>query len=173
MLYGIKALCKYDLTNNAKEYTAKCVTSLALNYPYLVPLLDEFVYRPCKTEKTKVEQYINLIYQKYYSKNYFEQLAYAFYYAVEYDVKIAPFDVNEIIAKNDCILSLCCLIYCRYWKLRKSIELLKKHAKKLRDVGELESQWPFVYECLSVGQLSGTWKELKKDKVSFLKEKYR
>ena len=173
LLYGIKVLRGHKLSWNAKKYVAKTVTSLALNFPYIVPHLGRYVYDPYRIGKDTVENYINLIYDRYLSKDYFETIAYAFYYAVKYDVKIKSFDVNKIIQKNDCVLLLCCLIYCRHYGLRKSLGALKKHARSLNNNGDMESYWPFTYECLGVGTVQGAWKELKKAGVSFLKAKYK
>lgn len=171
LFYGIKVLQGHKLSLNAKKYVIKTATSLALNFPYIVPLLGRYVYDPYNIDKDNAEKYINLIYERYLTKDYFEAVAYAFYYAVEYDIEIKSFDVNTIIQKNDCILLLCCFIYCCHYKLRKSLSTLKKHAKSLKENGDMESYWPFTYECLSVGQVEGVWKELKNAGVSFLKVK--
>lgn len=173
LFYGIKILQGHHLSSNAKIYVAKTVTSLALNFPYIVPLLGQFVYDPCETQIDAIEKYINLIFERYLPKNYFEAVAYSFYYAVKYDVIIKSFDVNEIIQKNDCILLLCCLIYCRHYNLQRSLKSLKEHAKNLVAAGDMDSYWPFTYECLSVGLVKGVWKELKNADISFIKSEYK
>jgi hypothetical protein len=173
LLYGIKVLQGHNLTANAKGYVAKTLTSLALNYPYIVPYLDEYVYTPYGISKNDLARYINLIFTKYIEKDYFEAVSYVLYLATKYDIVIDSFDVKKIILKNDCILSLCCLIYCRHFKLRKSLDSLKKYAKKLKSNNEFEEQWLFTYECLTVGLVSDSWKEMKKDNISFLKTEYR
>lgn len=173
LFYGIKVLQGHKLSTNAKTYVAKTVTSLALNFPYIVPLLDQFIYEPFETKKDTVEKYINLIFERYLPKDYFEAVAYSFFYAVKHDVKIKSFDVDTIIKKDDSVLLLCCLIYCRHYRLRKSLDKLKKHAKALVANGDMDSYWPFTYECLSVGLVKGSWKELKRAGVSFLKEEYK
>lgn len=173
LFYGIKVLSSHNLSANAIDYVTKTITSLSLLFPYIVPLLDQFVYSHFKPDETSISKYINQIYIHYLDKNYFEAVSYAFYMATKYDIEIEFFDVNQIIQKNDCILSLCCLIYCRHFKLRKSLASLKKYAKALIEKGDLEEQWVFVYECLNVGQFEGAWVELKKGKVSFLKTEYR
>lgn len=173
LFYGIKVLQGHKLSENAKVYVTKVVTSLALNYPYIVPLLDEFIYEPFATRNTDIELYINLLYEKYLSKDYFEAVSYALYFAVKYDVIVKNFDVDNIIEKNDSILSLCALIYCRHHKLRISLDRLKKYAKEIKSNGDFESQWPFAYECLTNGLIEESWKELKNNKVSFLKTEFR
>lgn len=173
ILYGIKTLQSYNLTTNAKKYIEKTATSLALLYPYLIPSLDEFVYSPFSTNKENLSIYLNKIYDTFVEKEYFESIAYALYLATKYGVEINSFDVNTIIEKHDCILSLCCLIYCRHFKLTKSLEELTKHAKSLKNTDDFEEQWVFAYECLKSGSLKDEWTAMKKAKVSFLKKEYQ
>lgn len=173
LFYGIKILQGHNLSTNAKTYVAKTVTSLAIHFPYIVPLLGQFVYDPYKISQGDVEMYVNLIFEQYLPKDYFESVAYSLYYAVKYKIKIKSFDVDTIIQKNDCVLLLCCLVYCRHYHLRKSLDALKKHAKKLVEIGDMDSYWPFTYECLSVGLVNGPWKTLKRANVSFLKEEFK
>lgn len=173
LFYGIKVLSGHNLTPNAKKYVEKAATSLGLNYPYIVPLLDQFVYAPYKTSFEDLKIYINRIFDRYISKDCFEAVSYAIYYSTKYNLVLENFNVETIISKNDCILSLCALIYCRHYNLRKSLDLLKKHAKSLKKNGDFIAQWPFTFECLTVGLVEDSWKELKKDKVSFLKAEYR
>ena len=173
LFYAIKVLQKHHLTPNAQQYVAKTVTSFALHFPYLVPLLDEYVYTPHKTNKSSISEYINKIYNKYSDMNYYEPMSYALYYATKYDTPIDQFDVDVITAKNDCILALCCLIYCRHFGLRKSLESLKKYAKLLKSSNMFDEFWLFTYECLTIGLVAGPWREMKNDNVSFLKPCYR
>lgn len=173
LFYGIKVLQGHNLSSNAKIYMAKTVTSLALTFPYIVPLLDQFIYEPYGIGKDTIEQYVNLIFEQYLSKEYFEAAAYSLYYATKYDVEIKSFDIDKLIQKNDCILLLCSLIYCRHYKLRKSLDALKKHAKCLVKNEDMDSYWPFTYECLSIGLVKESWKDLKKANVSFLKKEFQ
>lgn len=197
LLYALKLLQGYTLTNSAKQYLTKTVMSLALIYPYIVPLLDQYVFEPCAVSQADVETYANLIYRTYLPKNYFEACSYALFYAAKYDAKIFPldqdleidrkpaldqdpasdrnqaFDCKSIVEKNDCILSLMALIYCRKRKDKDALKELRDHAKQLKENGELEQQWPFVYECLTVGNLADDWKKMKQKNVSFLKAEYR
>lgn len=173
ILYGIKILKSHRLTNNAKKYVLKTMISLALLYPYIVPFLEENVFEAlqvCNSDKTK---YINVIYNSYITKGFAEPLSYTLYYATKYDVRLHNFDVEEIIKRNDCILLLCTLIYARHFKLRKTLDRLKKVAREFKNNGDMDEYWPFTYECLTKGILTDTWKELKKKDVSFLKEEYR
>ncbi|SDY73104.1 hypothetical protein [Lachnobacterium bovis] len=142
-------------------------------YPYVVPLLEENVFEPLQVTEDDKDKYINIIYDNYINKGYAEPLSYALYYATKYDVKIDSFDVESIIKKDDCILLLCALIYARHFKLGKILDKLKKVAREIKDNGDMDEYWPFTYECLTIGILVDTWKELKKKNVSFLKAEYR
>ena len=173
LLYGIKILKKHKLTTNAKKYVLKTMVSLSLLYPYVVPLLEENVFEPLQVTDDDKGKYINIIYDNYINKGYAEPLAYVLYYATKYDVKINSFDVESIIKRDDSILLLCALIYARHFKLRKTLDRLKKVAREIKDNGDMDEYWPFTYECLTIGILGDTWKELKKKNVSFLKAEYR
>lgn len=173
LLYGLKILQHFNLTPNAKENLMKTAISLSLLYPYVVPLLDKFVFDTCNTDEKTIEKYINLIYEQYVSKNGYEACAYALYYAVKYNSLLKSFDVDKVIEKKDCIFMLLALIYCRKQKDAEALKRLKEYATKLKDNDELEEYWPFAYECLSVDDLEDDWKRMKRANVSFLKEMYR
>lgn len=172
-LYGLKMLQHHTLTPNAKGNLVKTVISLSLLYPYIVPLLEQYVFTTCDTDKREIEKYINLIYERYFSHNGYEACAYALYYAVRYDGLLKSFDVSHVIEKKDCILMLLALIYCRKHEKAEALDKLRAYAVKLKDDSEMEEYWPFVYECLSVDDLEDDWKRMKQANVSFLKEAYR
>lgn len=173
LYYAIKILRKHKLSTNAQTYVVKTITSLALIYPYIVPLLDDCVYSIYTIDAFDLKKYLNLIYDRYLKKDYFEAASYALYLASKYNVTINNFDVKIVISSNDCILCLCALIYCRHFGLRKSLDSLNKYARALKAADDFEGNWPFVYECLSIGQVAGVWKELKNGKVSFLRPEFR
>lgn len=68
---------------------------------------------------------------------------------------------------------LMALIYYKKNDLKSEAKQLKQYAKDLWDKGEMDQYWLFVYECLRLGELSGEWGTMKKNKVSFLKSEYR
>ena len=173
LLYGMKVLKGQKLTQNAQQYFTKMSVSLALIYPYIVPLLDECVFTPCSTDPAEIEKYLNLIYEHYFAKNYFEACSFALYYATKYDIEISSFDVNTVISKEDCIFDLMALIYCRKRKQSADQKTLKNYAKQLKANGVFDEFWLFAYESLSVGLVTDDWKGMKKANVSFLKPEYQ
>lgn len=173
LLYALKILNKNNLTYNAQIYLLKTMIALSLIYPYIVPMLEEYLFDVYNASTSIIENAINLIYDKYLPKRYYEASAYALYYASRYNLKITSFNIDEIIKANDCILSLTSLIYCRKQNDKESLKKLKEYARKLKENAELEEHWPFVYECLSVGLLGEDWKKLKQANISFLKMEFQ
>lgn len=173
LYYGLKALQGHKLTDNAKRYLVTSVVSLAMIYPYFIPLLDEYVFTPYGASPTEILKFANMIYDAYLPKDNFEACAYALFFAVKANGGIDSFNISSIIQKKDCILLLLALIYCRKHHYRSGIDELKKFAKKLRDDGEFDEYWLFTYEALGAGNLSKDWKAMKKAKVSFLLDPYR
>ena len=172
ILYGLKVLNSFNLTDNAKKFLEKTLVSYALIYPYIVPLLDEYVFEYCETDKENVTKYVNCIYDKYLEKNYFEACSYSLYYTIKHDVIIKNFNVDIVIQKKDCILLLLAWIYSKKCKDSNSLDKLKDLAKKLKDK-EMDEYWIFIYECLTVGFLKEEWRKLKQANISFLSKEYQ
>lgn len=86
---------------------------------------------PFSIEPTTINEYINLIYENYLTKNYFEACSYALYYAAKYNLEIKKFNVSTIISKEDCILDLLSLIYCRKMNRSKALKILENYAEQL------------------------------------------
>jgi len=55
VLYAVKALKNFNLTKNAQEYLVKAIVSLSLLYPYLVPILGQYIFEKYKVEMGKLE----------------------------------------------------------------------------------------------------------------------
>lgn len=173
LYYAIKAVKDFNLTKNAQTYLVKSMISLSLIYPYLVPVLDEYVFKPYQVKLELIGEYANLIFDKYISKNNFEACAYAILYAINADLKLNNFDLDIIIDSKDCVLLLLALIYCKKVKWRSGVDKLKRIAKTFIANNEMDQYWLFIYECLGHGSLKDEWVAMKKAKVSFLKPEYR
>ena len=173
LYYGLKALQGHQLTNNAKRYLITSMVSLAMIYPYFIPLLDEYVFTPYGASPTEILKFANMIYEAYLPKDNFEACAYALFFAIKANDRIDSFDVLTVIQKKDCILLLLALVYCRKRQYRSGAEELKKFAIKLRDSGEFDEYWLFAYETLGSGNLRDDWQAMKKANVSFLLPEYQ
>lgn len=170
VLYAIKALKDLNLTKNAQEYLVKSVVSLSLLYPYLVPILGKYIFEKYEVDNNQIQKYANMIYERYIHKNNYEACSFALLYAIDSNSKIDSIDIKIIKSSQDCILMLMAFIYCKKNNLKSEVKQLKDYAQELKK-GEMDQYWLFVYECL--GNLSGEWGTMKKNKVSFLKSEYR
>lgn len=170
--YALKILGKYTLTKNAKTYVVKTFVSLALLYGYIVPLLGEYIFDKYNLSSNEVQKYIELIYNKYIDKDRFEACAYAIYYAIKNECEIVSIDIDKIITKNDCILLCSAWIYFKKYQNKAASDKLKEHAKQLQSNDEMDKYWLFLYEVLPKSVLKNEWKELKNNKISFLKDEY-
>ena len=153
----------------------KTLLSLALIYPYLVPILNDFLFSPEKSDGGGIEfigSSINLIYENYFRKDHYEAVAYAIFYAIKANVKIRGFNIEKILEENDCVLLTVALLYCRKNNLVKETKKLKVRALELKKNQQLGEFWLFVYECLNANLLVGEWKPMKKNSVSFIKKEY-
>lgn len=171
ILYAVKVLKNFTLTKNAQEYLVKSIVSLSLLYPYLVPILGQYIFEKYNVDTNQIQKYANMIYEKYIQKNNYEACSFALLYAIDSNSKIDSIDVEIIKNSQDCILMLMAFIYCKKNNLKSEIKQLKLYAKELEKKGEIDQYWLFVYECL--GKLTGEWGTMKKNRVSFLKSEYR
>ena len=171
VLYAIKALKGFKLTKNAQGYLVKTIVSLSLLYPYLVPILGKYIFEKYKVDTNQISKYANMIYEKYIQKNNYEACSFALLYAIDSNSKIDTIDIEIIKSSQDCILMLMAFIYCKKNNLKSEVKQLKQYAKELKNKGEMDQYWLFVYECL--GKLPGEWGTMKKNRVSFLKSEYK
>lgn len=173
LYYALKVLNDYTLTPNAQTYVVKSIVALSLIYPYLVPLLSEYIFKRYGVSDDDIERYANMIFDKYFEKNNYEACAYAILFVIDAKKEIRRINLDDIIQAKDCVLLLLSLIYCKQNNWRSGVSKLQKFAKELRDNQEMEEYWLFVYECLGSGSLKDDWKPLKKAKVSFLEAEYQ
>ena len=171
--YAIKVLSGKDLTHNAKEYFTKTVLGLSLTYPYLVTMLDEFIFsKYCAA--CPVHNCIR-IYAEQALKNglrdrNFEQAAYALFFAIKYNFQLESFNVESAISSNDSVFLLMAYYYANKEGLKEDIKKLKATARILaKDLLTFDEYWIFLYEILPQSDLKSDWRKLKKAGVSFVK----
>lgn len=172
LFYALKVLREYTLTKNAQQYMSKSIVALSLIYPYLVPLLDEYIFEPYQLGGDDIKAYANRIYENYFCKDNYEACAYSILFAIKYNFTIDSFELDKIIEKKDCVLLLFALLYCKKIKWRSGVTKLKKFAKELIANNQMEEYWLFVYESLPSESLNQDWVQMKKANISFIKNEY-
>ena len=169
--YAIKVLKDMPLTDNAKRYCEKTVFHLAVISPYLVPLLEEYVFQAFSVSEVAISNILNILYNVGKETHNYETTAYALYYALLHNCEIVNTDVNEIIASQDCIYMLMAYLYFKHRNSQTEISVLHNYALGLtsKDPNTFDPLWVFAYEVLSENELKGDWAALKRANVSFVK----
>ena len=173
--WAIKALASQTLTENAKALAGKRIMHLAILYPYLLQLMDEYVIKPYDIGKDEVKAFSDAIYAEGKRINNDEAISYAIYFALKYDFELDDKDTQWILDRGDCVSML--MEYLYILKINhgyKSATELKPFKKKAKDLAsmDMDRNWIFCYEVLTKGLLVDEWREMKLSGISFLKPEF-
>jgi len=171
--YAIKIISKKHLNQYAKEYHLKTVNHLVILYPYIVSLLDEFIFKPFVRDNIPLIKYFaNSIFSSSVNKNLYESLSYALFFAIKYNIKLEIENLYKIAEKSlDAVFILLSYLYTkRYENNRTNIRKYKSLAENFKKDGPEDQYWIFIYEALPKSKLSGDFKHIKEHNVSFLKD---
>lgn len=169
--FAIKRLSKHSMTRNASDVCGSRIMHLALLYPYLLPLLEEYVFESYSVEIDRIKEFSDALLLESKRINNFEGVCYSFYFSLRYGFALKDLDIDWVIEQKDCILLILSWLYVlKENHGKKTATRLKpfiKLAKELKTT-DMDRYWIFCYEVLTVANLEGEWKDLKKSKVSFL-----
>lgn len=170
--YAIKVLAKQKLTNNAAKYCLYTLQHFAVIYPYLIPLLDKYVFEPFGAKSEDIERFSNIIFNEAFKSNNYEALIYTIYFSLKYNFDLQEISVNQAIDNESCLFKL--FVWCYYNKRKNetAIKALQDHAKQLMK-NTMDEYWLFIYEALPKSDLNGDWKPMKDAGVSFIREKFK
>ena len=170
--YAIKALSGKHLTDNAKKLAAQRIMHVSAIYPYLVQLMEEYIFRPFEVTTEQIKIYADALYLDSLASHNYEAICYAVYFSLKFGFTLKRLDIQWVIERGDCILLLMTWLY--YLKLNENnarateLKPLKKEAKRLMEE-DMGRYWLFCYEVLSSGNLKGDWAKLKKAGITFLR----
>lgn len=177
--YAIKKLQGSNLSDNAKKLAAKRFMHMAALYPYLLHLMEEYVFVPYSVDINEIKALSDAIYQDAVNVNDYESLCYAIYFAIRFGFTLSAFDQdykevqNYVIKSKDCLLLTMTWLYFmkqNNWKRDASqVKPLNRVALDLKNK-EMDRYWLFCYEALSWGRLPGQWRTMKKAGVSFIRK---
>ncbi|WP_338453914.1 antiviral reverse transcriptase Drt4 [Aeromonas veronii] len=174
--YAIKVLAtshsKYDpsdsdeasprrLNERAKRMYAQEAMNLALAYPYLAPLLDEYVFTPywLPALKNKVIEFATELVLLGLRKLYPDTIAHAIFLALKYDMVLGLKDeqLKEVVSLDDCIANVLLLEYAKL-RGRKEVEkAVKKRVSELKkaDQRDRDKHWLLIYQVWTPKELTG------------------
>lgn len=152
---------------------------MATLYPYLLHLMEEYVFTPYEVNTGDIKLLSEIIYHDAVKLNNYEGPCYAIYFAIRFDFTLDKFEndyysaLDYVIKSGDCLLLTMTWIYFmkqNHWNRKASrVKPLNEAAKNLKDI-DMDRYWLFCYEALSQGNLSGQWKAMKKSGVSFIRK---
>lgn len=170
--YAIKTLAGCNMTASAKKLAAQRIIHMSVVYPYLVQMMEEYVFAPFSVDKSFIKEYSDTLYANFKATYNYEGISYAIYFSLKHDFEMKELDINWVIARGDCILLLMTWLY--YLKVNHgnkratALKPLKSEARRLMS-SDMDRYWLFCYEVIPYSDLTGEWKALKKEEVSFIR----
>lgn len=171
--YAIKVLKSLNVSTKAKDYIVDTILHWAIIYPYLVPLLHEFIFDCYEVPLDFIREFISILYKDSIIRRNYEGVAYALFFSIKYNIEIESFDRDNLL-RGDSICKLLSFLYCKKFSHHDALNILKEHAQRLLEFNFNEN-WIFVYEILNREELRGRglWSNLKNQGISFIKSEYR
>lgn len=166
--YAIKTLSgNENITENGKKLAIKRILHLAVLYPYLNQLLEEYVFSIYPVQKQEVKTFANSLYKDSFRINNYEGICYAIYFSIRYGFELDDINCKQLISTDDC---LCKLFAWLYFQKKGGAELILLYQEALRlSSNSFDRNWIFCYEVLDASDLKDDWKTMKKSGVSFIK----
>lgn len=171
--YAIKTLPVDKMSQNAKDYCVKIICSLALLYPYLIPLLEKYVFEKYSVSVDLIKEISDKIINKALQIKNYEAACYVLYYAVKYGFELENINISYALNGESCLYSLLCSIYLKKYNDHVNFQKLYDYAKSINNTTDMDANWIFVYEILKTSELSNDWKTIKKKKISFLVDEFK
>lgn len=171
--YAIKVIANKHLGWNAEELLIKRVHHLVLLYPYLIQILEQFVFDPHNIPNSSIEEIANDVFDLGIEKKIAEPCSYSIYWALRYDFKLSIKNLKKkALESDDCIFMLLAFLYHKKYKSKSFIKDYMDKAEELSKL-DFERYWLFCYEVLPQTKLIDDYKAMKKKKISFVEEAFK
>lgn len=151
---------------------------MASIYPYLLPLMEEYVFLPYRVDKDEIKLLSDTMYSEAVNLNDYESLCYLIYFALQSDFELDRFKANYEEAQNYVVESKDCLLMVMTWiyfmkrnhgkRCATQVKPLCKVAKELGKT-DFDRYWLFCYEALTYSDLRDQWGPMKKEGISFIR----
>ena len=170
--YAIKVLKSLNVNKRVGDYIVDTVLHWAIIYPYLLPLLSDYIFNCYSVDTSLIQEFASLLYLDSIKRNNYEGISYALFFCIKYNVTLTSLNCDDIL-EGDCISKLLYYLYCMKFNIKDGKKVLVEHAEKLLEF-DMNEDWLFVYEVLNQESLrgKGLWINLKRNGVSFIKPEY-
>lgn len=156
---------KTELNERARRLYTQETMNLALAYPYLTPLLDEFVFErfPHETLDEQIHAFCSALFELGVRKLYPDTIAHAVFLALKYGFDLDAEHMQGAIDLNDCVANSLLWEYANARGLKDVQKVIRDKTDALKgdDARAKDRQWLLIYQVWSVA-------ELKKQKQEFL-----
>lgn len=182
--YAIKTLSgQKKLTESAKKCCKKRIMHLAVIYPYLIPLIEKYVFIPYKVSIGEMKEFAEEVYYDGLKNGNYEQICYSLYYSIKYSFKLDSLKSNRIFECDNCIYKLLIWMYYKKQDNKEIIDKIEEHSLELVENSEFEQNWLFIYEVLSLTDLKRysnnkkiksieRWILMKETGISFIRKEF-
>lgn len=175
--YFIKVMSKKKFSFRARRYFVLYSMHLALLYPYLVRILDKFVFKAQGFTKESIQSFSEELFIRSREIHNIEGICYAIYFSLIYHHHICSLDnitSNEIVSVmkqlNNCILNLLLWLYFKQnHEIEKNVRVYE-YAKDILE-NDMDKNWLFIYEVLNDTDLRGFKATVKKNSKEKNKDK--
>ena len=172
--YAIKALPVEKMSPNAIDYCVKTVFHLCLIYPYLLQIMDEFVFERFRVSRDQIKGFAELVYKQELRNRNYDGVCYSLFFALKYDFIIDTITASDAIDSDSCVFRLLAFLYFKKNTVVSERAMLRSFALTLKkNDDDFGQNWLFIYEALPQSDLSGEWNQLKSNGISFLKQEYQ
>lgn len=169
--YALKALSKqeFGIDSPSKKYFVEQFLHLSVLYPYLLPLLDVYMFDAHCIESETIRRYTNFIIKEGYRLQNEMMFVHGLYYAIKWNFEILDFNVDNVISLDSCLALTLAFKYSQLTNNKVALQKLRAYAKMIK-ASDFDKHWIFLYEIRPKSDLSGDWQSMKENGVTFLKE---
>ena len=172
--YAIKAIPSEKMSRNAIDYCIKTAFHLCLIYPYLLQIMDEYIFERLHVPCDMIQNFAERIYKQELENKNYDGVCYSLYFALKYDFLFNSISAQDAIDSESCVFRLLAYLYFKKNDIIAEKDTLLNYAMTLKtDDYDFEQNWLFVYEVLPQTDLTPEWQALKSNGVSFLKQEYQ
>lgn len=162
---------RLKLSERAMRLYTQEAMNLALAYPYLTPLLDEFVFDrfPHETLDEQIQDFCSALFELGVRKLYPDTIAHAVFLALKYGFALDATHMRGAIDLNDCVANTLLWEYANARALKDVQKAIRDKTDALKgdDARAIDRQWLLIYQVWSVAEL----KEQKQEFLADLKTK--
>lgn len=176
MNYTMKVISKKKLSKSALTYYIDIIHHLVLIYPYLVHLIEKYLFQAFAIPSNKIAEITYDLYKIGTNKKINEVVSYALYFSIKYKFNLIKLKVYEYAKNsNDCIVILLSFLYDKR-NCRRMTDTLMKEYKNLANTlcpkgQRIDEFWLFIYEISTHSRFpkDSDWYQMKQQKISFIK----